>query len=366
MTDGARDKEAEPPAPAVSAQKKRPWFRSAPAKVIALTLGGALVAVACAVLYLSSSDVEVLSARDFSVVGAIRPSFPGKYRDMVIGRDEASGRVAVVEWSDHYSTLKLVHIRPWEVREIKLNAGRVGDIYGEMAYDFQRDQFVYFDGKGVVALSPDGKRREFAVPLRPHHIVSRILPRTDGLYVVTGNTGGDYFGFSILLLGWDQSAATELYYAEAGGLKALEVSNGEVHVMERVRDDYSNSYLLTIGHDRKPSHRRRFPELPSLLTDHDGVLYFYREDQKELCRANMADAGEIHVTPVKIEGGLRVYGLCAREDVAVLRAEDANGNIYFVRVDLRSGECQTRRWGQRRQELEMLTVDGEPLLIIAE
>jgi hypothetical protein len=149
-------------------------------------------------------------------------------------------------------------------------------------------------------------------------------------------------------------------------LKALEFSGSEIRVMEDVRDDYSNSYLLTVGQDRKLSAREKFAESLRTLSHDHGTLYFYREDKKELCRAKMADPKEIQVTTVKLQDGLRVYGLCACGDIAVLRAGDVNGNTFFIRVDLRSGECQTRKWTQRMSSLDMLTVAGELLVVIAE
>ena len=55
----------------------------------------------------SGSDVKIVNLDDGSVVGELAPSLSSRYRDMVIGIDEVHGKVAVIQWGDQTSTLRI-------------------------------------------------------------------------------------------------------------------------------------------------------------------------------------------------------------------------------------------------------------------
>lgn len=317
------------------------------------------------------SDVEVLNIEDGSVVGEVRPSFLGKYRNYVVGVDEANGQLALVEWGDQQSRLRIVTIRPWKVTEYTIKAGR-STIDGPMAFDFSSKRFLYSSGAyspqgcSLIELALTGEKRTCPVPLPAQYIVSRIIPARDGLFVEAGNTGGDYFGYSVLHISLDTASTKEIHKSD-GGCEAIGFLDNALCLVDRQKQDQISAkvVLIDVASGRKTEHNLQWGGYKYAI--HAGYILQLSADQKTLRRISIAAPDKASEWKVPEREGYDLYGLCASRDFAVLRMQNVKrGNQYLSVTEFASGKTRSINVGSDRHSLQALTYGGANYAVVSE
>jgi hypothetical protein len=322
------------------------------------------------------SDVQVLNLDDGSVVGEVSPSFSGKYRNLVEGIDDTSGRLALVEWGDSQSVLRIAAIRPWKVSEYPIKAGRstgpLTGIDGPMGFDFSNNRFLYSTGaysggeSSIVELALNGEKRSCPVPLRPKYIISKIMPRPEGVFVEAGNTGGDYFGYSILRISMDTGSSKDIYHSE-GACEAIGVFDKAICLVDRRKDHPLGATLVGIDlnslkqveHDLKWDGR--------MYAIGDGYILQLSADEQTLRRIAITSPDKAQEFTVPPQEGYKIYGLCVSRDHALLRMQNKeNGDQYLLVVDLASGKTKTIKIGIDRHSVRAFTFAGANYVVVSE
>jgi hypothetical protein len=228
-------------------------------------------------------DVQVLDLDTGTVVGQLRPSFFGKYRDMLVGVDEVSGRLAVVEWGDRRSTLKIITLQPWRVSEQTIDAGRVTygtgtprlieGIAGPMAYDFATRRFFYTTGPhssgacSLYSIGADGEKQNYALPT----CGGGLLPYGESIFLhsLTSPEGA----YSILKFSLADNSCSEVHRSDASLMyKKADLGEKIGVVEERNGKDDRAIHLILFEKRTSRKTERRLPVAGYRCSLEDGIL----------------------------------------------------------------------------------------------
>jgi hypothetical protein len=282
----------------------------------------------------ASVDVQVLDLDTGTVVGQLRPSFFGMYRDMVVGVDATGGRLAVVEWGDRRSTLKIITLQPWRVSEQTIGAGRVTygtgtpriieGIAGPMAYDFATRRFFYTTGSRLSGgyslhfIAADGEKKRIALPTSG----GGLLPCGESVFLhsIRSPEGA----YSILKVSLADSSCSEVHRSNARLFKVADLGE-EIGVLEeRKGEDDAALHLILVEKLTSRKNERRLPVPGYRSSLEDGALAAISRDD---CIVFWTPI-ESREAPkdIKVEAHGSVYEVTASRKHLFLQRGDGNGN----------------------------------------
>jgi hypothetical protein len=121
-----------------------------------------------------SEGLTIIRLSDEKIVG--RDSLKGRFRDMVLGCDEAKGRLAIIEWGDYKSTIKLFDLTAGTFTKHAVPVGRLNGLAGPEYYDFASDEYIFHDRQGIRFFGKGSQLRDVANPLPEGFWGSKIVP----------------------------------------------------------------------------------------------------------------------------------------------------------------------------------------------
>ncbi|MFH0908477.1 MAG: hypothetical protein V1929_06930 [bacterium] len=139
-------------------------------------------------------DVWAISLSDNKVVGTLRPSTFGTFRDMVLSTDDETGRFAVIEWGAYQSAIKVVSLDKWSVKTHRVGVGRSNGIDGAEHYEIKNNLYMYHDTNGLHIYDDKGGHTYHSNSIPRDFWPSRIIPCKGGYLVQCGKATGDYVG----------------------------------------------------------------------------------------------------------------------------------------------------------------------------
>jgi hypothetical protein len=316
----------------------------------------------------SGSDIKVVSIDDGAVAGELSPSRFGKYRNMVIGIDEVYGKVAVIEWGDQTSTLKIITLQPWQVSKRPVDAGRLTGIDGQMHFDFAKDCFIYATHGTITTISGKGEKHRYFMPTRKGYgITDCIMPTPEGLFLVTGTPYGDDKGLSLHKIAPDGGKIEEVFHT-GGGVPDIGVYGKNVCLVERPKTTDDNPRLVEIDRATLAKVEHTLKSDDGLYAMGGGSLVSLSRDEKTLHRipiASPTDAREFSVPPPKT--GYLTYGLACSRDFALLtEGDNVNINRKVTVLDFRTGQTKEISINGYQARIKTLRCGGKDYAILSQ
>ena len=305
------------------------------------------------------ADVRVISLQDGSVVGEVTPSSFGQYRDMVIGIDDAGGRIAIMEWGQSRSTLRIVTLRPWQVSEHSIAAGRVGPGgIGSMSFDFPNERLLF----STDPATDDGKQRMVAICLRGDKLrkeyqtvpkgydTGDMISTPEGIFFEADETRSDYMGFRLHRIAPDADSSQEIYRS-GGRLWGLGVSGRDLCFLEDANNYGTNVRVVRI--DRvslaKTESALSWPLYNvDLQADH---VFLASPNENMIRRVSFAAPHETKTLGFPVpENGLFAYSFAGTQDHVLLMLQTPLDPKLFI------GDFSTRQV----RELRIPGFQGRP------
>jgi hypothetical protein len=331
----------------------------------------ATVAAGC-----QGSDVKIISIDDGAVAGGLSPSLFAKYRDMVIGIDEVHGRVAVIEWGDSRSTLKIVTVKPWQVSKHSIPVGRLTGLDGPMSFDFANNRFVYAtdmyakEKQGTIVtigLNDKGGEQRYSVPLSKNYVIGRIIASPEGIFLEAGKNEGDNLGFRIYRIASNTDSAKEIYRSD-GRLWVFGGSGKDLCFVDDPENSAANVRLILMNRTSLVATERALKWPSYEYAQSKEWIVKLSRDKKTLRRIRIAspgDAREFNVPPPK--AGYLIYGLACSQDFALL-AEGDNVNVHRIAVifDFRTGRTREMNISGYQAHIKTLRCGGKDYAILSQ
>jgi len=224
-----------------------------------LTVKRALILLMLAVSAAScrgSDGVSIIRTSDGKVVG--RDSPKGEYRDMVLGCDEATGKLAIIEWGQHKSTIKIFDVTAGIFKKHTVPVGRLNGIDGAEYYDFASDEYVCHDRQGIHFFGKTSQQRDVANPLPAGYCSGTMVGCRDGLLILCGNAVGDYRG-AVVYRYLQPAGSVKAIYRTSEGVRKLSAEGDSAIIVEDIQADYKSRQLVRIDLDGKVLSRATMP-----------------------------------------------------------------------------------------------------------
>ena len=290
-----------------------------------------------------SDGVSIIRLSDEKVVG--RDSPKGSYRDMVLGFDEASGKLAIIEWGQNKSTIKVFDLTECTFTKHTVPVGRLNGINGPEYYDFATDEYIFHDTKGIHFFGKASKRRDVANPLPAGYCGSKIVPCKDGLLILCGNTGGDYRG-GVVYHYLQSDGSVKKIYQTSEGVRAFFGRPDRATLVEDMQTDYKNRRLVTIDLDGKVLSETTMPMhiTQNIQMDNGTVYEAYGDGVCCLQQANVDKTNAVReirfagvsadITRFDVKGNILVVG--------ERMSRDNSQGLSATVLDLKTKQVQKR------------------------
>ena len=333
----------------------------------------AILSILTTAIGCSGSDVKVIRIDDGAVVGELGGSLFQKYRDMVIGIDEVHGKIAVIEWGDQTSTLKIVTIQPWQVSKHSVDVGRVTGLDGPMSFDFASNRLVYATdmytkGKqsAIVAIGWNGdkQKRRYQTPTPKNHMISNLIATPEGIFFEAA--GED--GHEVYRVTPDADSGKEVYRS-SGRLRIFGVSGGDLCIVDDSNNAKASVRLILMDRASLAKTERVLVWRPrEYAAQSKEVIVQLSRDEKTLHRIPIASPGdprEFNVPPPA--ENYRIYGLACSRDYALLTEENnVNGARKAIILDFRTGRAKEVNTTGFQAPIETLRLGGKDYAVLSE
>ena len=302
-------------------------------------------------------DVQVFRIDDGSILGEL--SHAGKFVNMVIGIDESSGKVAVIEWGDERSTLKIVTLQPWQVSEQSIDAGRQTGIDGQMGFDFANKCFIYVTKDKITTIALNGVKREYSVPLRKDYgITSNIMPTPEGIFLVSGTPYGDDAGLALHRIAPD--GIVQQFFHTNGHVWTVGLCGKNLCLVETPKDKKGNPRLIQI--DRvtlaRSEHTLKWSDERYTLAGSDLVSLSVDETTLRRIALDSPDTAQEYDVPAEKDCG--IYDMAGSQGYIVLmRSNKTNGYHKHLMIDLASGQTKVKAADQYQARVRLLRYAGK-------
>lgn len=241
----------------------------------------------------SLDRLTIIRLPDGKIVG--QDSSMGRYRNMVLGCDEAKGRLAVIEWGDFKSTIKVFDFTAGTFTKRRVPIGRSNGLSTPEYYDFDRDEFIFHDHQGLHFFGKSSKRRDVACILPEGFWGGTIVPCEDGLLIKCGNSI-DGKQHDTVVYRYQQSRGSIVpIYRSSESVRAIFGRNDRAVLVEDNPTDHKNRRLITIDLDGKVlSETNMRMHTADRLTMEGGTIYeLYGDGVCRLQYLNLDQGGSL-------------------------------------------------------------------------
>jgi hypothetical protein len=342
-------------------------------KIAILTL--ALFTILCCCSAGNAGGVQVFDFDSGDVIGKITNSPFQRYRDMVIGTDDKRGQIAVIEWGDQNSTLKIITLKPWTITKHSVAATHLqGSIEGPMGFDFHKNRFVYvtdYAKKDKIATLvtidiKDGTQQRFpATAEKGAWISDPIVSTADGAFYRVVGANEDW----LCHIAANSGSAKDVFRTK-DTLRAWGLLGRRIYLLTTPRNKKDNSRLVLI--DRAGSTRTEHVLNWSSLeyaTDGEHLMAFF-PNESAMRRISIASPGAPQDFKVPSpRDGLQVslYGLaCSRSQALFTENESDSPVRKLVMLDLRTNGVREKDITGYQSPVRVLRYDRKDYGILAE
>jgi hypothetical protein len=232
-------------------------------------------------------SVSIIRVSDAKAVAKESSGFFDTYRDMVLTVDDAVGKVAIIQWGQYQSTIKIFNLADGKCAKHSVSIGRLNGIDGAEYYDFTADEYIFHDEKGLHFFGMNSKTRAVPNPLPKGYRASRIVPLKDGLLIEAGNCSGNSRG-SVVYRYLQSNGSVKILYKSREGIHALGSGVDCAIVAEDLRGDYESRQIVKIGFDGQVRSKVKVPMLsPHYTQIKNNTLY--EVDTSEAARCQLQE-----------------------------------------------------------------------------
>jgi len=202
--------------------------------------GASVVRVAC-------NGVSVVRVSDGKLAAKDSPAFFDTFRDMVLNADEVAGKVALIQWGRHGSTIKILGLKDGKCSKHTVPIGRENGLEGANYYDFSSDAYVLHDRNGLRFFPKKSKPREVPNVLPQDYASSTMVPCEGGLLIGAAHGAvSDRFGVYYYL---QSDNSMKKIYEASDGIRGLGSGGDHAIIVEDVKGDYRSRRILRIAFD---------------------------------------------------------------------------------------------------------------------
>jgi hypothetical protein len=337
----------------------------------------AFFAILCGCSAGNAGGVQVFEIDTGNVVGKTTNSPFQRYRDMVIGIDDEHGQIAVIEWGDRISTVKIITIKPWKVSKYSVAATHLqGSIEGPMGFDFHRNCFIYVTDSAkkdkIAALVTidlkDGKQQRFpATAEKGDWISDPIVSTADGVFyrAVGGNEDWLYH------IAANSGSAKDIFHTK-DTLRAWGLSGRRLYMLTTPRDEKrKDEARLTVMDHADSAQTEHILNWSSLeyATDGEHLMAFF-PNERTLRRISITspNTSQDFTVPSPREGfRVSLYDLACSQNQALLTESSPNSPIRkLVMLNLRANQVKERDITGYQSPVRAFRYDGKDYAILAE
>lgn len=315
-----------------------------------------------------SEGLTIIRLSDEKVIG--RDSPKGRYRDMVLGCDEAKGRVAIIEWGDYKSTIKVFDFTAGTFTKRTVPVGRSNGLEGPEYYDFASDEYILHDRHGIHFFGKAAQRRDVANPLPEGFWGSKIVPCKDGLLIKCGNSLDGSHHDTVVYRYQQSGSSIKAIYQSGESTRAIFGRHDRAVLVEDIQADYKNRRLVTIDMEGKVLSETTMPmHITERLKMDGGTVYeLYGDGVCRLQHVSLDQGGTLRedqfagvssdITGFDVKGSLLVVGeMLSRESSQALSA---------TVLDLETKQVRKRLKGQWAwSDLILMKFNGELYCILS-
>ena len=319
--------------------------------------------------YGGPGDVAIFRVSDGSVVG--KDTHAGRYADMVIAHDETTGKVAVIEWGDYKSTIKIFSLADSKFKKYFVGIGRLNGLDGADYYDFTADEFIFHDQKGMHFFGKNSKPREIPNPLPKDYATGAIVPCKDVLLIKASNGTGDYCG-SVVYRYLRSDNSIKKIYETSECTRAIGSGVDCAIIEEDVKGDPTNRQIVRIALDGRVLSRVKMPiQPPAYLSvvkiEKESLYEAYGSDMFRLQQASLDKGTILH--KYEFTDILGKVGLCdVKDNIAIISGPQAASDGSFTAIvldietkkELMRFKCQSSVSG-----LKLMKHNGEVYCIVS-
>lgn len=313
--------------------------------------------------------VSVIRVSDGKVVAKDSPAFFDIYRDMILTVDDVGGKVAIIRWGRHKSTIKILGLADGNCAKHSVNIGRENGIDGAEYYDFASGDYIFHDSKGLHFFGKNSKPREISNPLPNNYGTGTIVPCRDGLLIKAGNGAGDYRG-AIVYHYCQSEGSIKKIYETSETIRALASGGDCAIVSEDVQGDYRSRHILRVGLDGRILSKIKMPMLSeTFLRIRDDRLWDAGASTNGTCHLQATDLerGRV-IRQVELSSGAGIHVIDVLDNLVVThRQKKDSGDAVATVIDF-DHEKVLRQFDLKWPciQVSLLKYDGEAYCILSE
>jgi hypothetical protein len=296
----------------------------------------------------------------------VAPSVFGKYRDSVIGIDETDGKIAVIEWGDNESVIKLVTVHPWRVALHTVNAGRLTGIDGPMRFDFTDNRFLFSTENTVTTIGLDGSKRTYTIPVSKSRGIARFLPAKGSIFVVPGSPELNPTGGSLYQVASNGDHPREVFHSDTDRVVFLDVVGKDVCGVHGQKVGQPKLMLMNCDSLAKKEYPLNLPGAVRWELAGDSLLSL-SDDGVMLYRVPLSSPEKVHKYPLPNDNRCGISAMKGSRDYAVLMRQNSDTGYHsHIVVELATGKTRTVAAGQYQSYAWALRHAGKGFLILSE
>ena len=283
-------------------------------------------------LFFGCADVYVVKLADNKVVGTLRPSLLGTFRDILLNVDAETGRFAVIEWGRHQSTVKLVSIAPWSCETFNVDIGRENGLGGAEYCDINNRLYLCHNMTGLYIFDDKGGRKAYRNPIPKGYWPSKIVPCKGGYLIKCGKVTGDDCGAIVYRFTTDSQTLAVLYKTDAS-ISGLWV-NENITFFEDERHNYNTTKIVDIDYNGKVKQTRVMEFVRLDLGAFDGRYIVTKNDGWISIHSTLTGA-RIRDIKINLANGEIAFDMVLVDDMVVLSLRKSDSpKLVFMKIAL--------------------------------